>query len=247
MEKIIIISDIHLSEDEPENTAYTLVKKIAKKEKFDCVINLGDMIDFEYLSSFVEGMPGITEGSRLATDMKTLDTELAFWRKNTKESIFLQGNHCFRLDRFLEKNPLLKGALTTVKEICDKNDTQYIPLTSQPYEYIEGLYISHGVQLSKYCFAQNAERAGKSIITGHSHRGGSYFYRYPDGRVINGTSLGTLGPLDPAYIKTPTRIAGWIQSFGVLYIEGDDWQLDHIVIKDGKSCILNGKKYSLEI
>jgi len=243
MTKFLLFGDAHLETGVEEDPAYNLIKMIVKKEKFEGIVMLGDMLDFSYISRWTEEFPGLQEGKRMKEDFEILESELQFFRKHTKELIYLEGNHELRVMKYIQKNPVLEGILD-LKEICRENDVKYISTNKQPYRYLPDLMVTHGLSISKYVAAQIVTSVGESIVCGHTHRSQNYSYRYPNGNVTTGYSIGTVGTLNPDFIAG-NRVAGWTSSFGVLYVEGTKWQLDTILIKDGESCILGGKVYSL--
>ena len=243
MTKTLIFGDAHLETGVEEDPAYNLIKAITKKEKFDSVIMLGDWMDFSYISRWTEEFPGLQEGKRMKEDFDILESELRFFMKHTKELVYLEGNHELRIMKYIQKNPVLEGILD-LKEICKETGVTYVPTNKQPHRYLSDLFVTHGLSISKYVAAQIVTSVGESIVCGHTHRSQSYSYRYPNGNVTTGYSIGTVATLNPDFIAG-NRVAGWTSSFGVLYVDGPRWQLDTILIKDGKSCILGGKVYSI--
>jgi len=242
MKKYIIIGDCHLESGHEEDSAYTLVKKVIKSIKFDGLVNLGDHIDFSYISRYVDGLPGQTEGKRLKDDFTLLRDEFKFFKKYCKEVLFLEGNHEARVSKYLDGDPRLKG-IFSLDDICKEEGVEYVPVIKQPFKYLPDLFVTHGISFNKYFAAQIAEKMGTSIIQGHAHRTQQFAYQYPTGERAIGFGLGTLGTTNPDY-SAGQRITGHTNSFGVLYVEGDLWQLDMVYITNG-SCIIGGKKYSL--
>ena len=243
MRRVLIFGDAHLETGTEEDSAYNLMKLIAKKEKFDEIVMLGDWMDFSYISKWTEELPGLQEGKRLKEDFLILESELKFFKKCTKDLTYLSGNHEDRVMKYIQKNPVLEGILD-LKEICDETDVSFIPTNRQPHRFLDDLFITHGLSISKYVAAQIVTSVGESIVCGHTHRSQNYSYRYPNGNVTTGYSLGTVGDLNPDYVAGK-RIPGSTQSFGILYVEGKKWQFDTILIKDGISCIIAGKTCSL--
>lgn len=243
MEKVLVFGDSHLEAGMPAEKAYELVKLIVSKIKYDAVICLGDMMDFSYISRWVEGQPGLVEGKRLKEDFDLFRKEVKYFKKYCKQMIFLSGNHEDRIEKFLLRNPVLEGVFS-ISDICREENIVYIPTIKQPYRYYQDLYITHGISFNKYFSSQISERTGASVIQGHAHRTQQFAYQYPDGRRIIGFGLGTLGSTNPDYVAGQ-RITGHTQSFGNLYIDSDTWQFDLIYVSNA-SCIINGKKYSLQ-
>lgn len=244
MTKYLILGDAHLESGVVNDPAYDLVKLIVKKEKFDGTVMLGDWMDFSYISKWTEDYPGLTEGKRLKEDFGLLESELRYFKKYTKDVIYLSGNHEDRVIKFIQKNPVLTGILS-LQEICDENNVQFISTNKQPHRFLSDLLVTHGLSISKYAAAQIVTSAGTSIVCGHTHRNQAYSYRYPNGSVTTGYSLGTVGPLNPDF-TAGMRINGWTQSIGILRIGANKaWQLDPIIINNG-SCIIGDKEYNLQ-
>lgn len=244
MEKVLIIADSHLESGVEPEPAYQLVKKVVKTIKFDRIVHLGDWLDLTMISQWVDGKPGRVEGDRLSEELDLLRCEIKYFKKCCKSILLLEGNHDNRIEKILDKYPVFKGTFPGLSEMCREEKVDYVSLLKQPYKLLDDLFVTHGVSFSKYFFAQMIERAGVSMISGHAHRTGSYTFQYIDGRVTTGYGLGTLGPVNPEYCAGQ-RITGHSQSFGILYVEGSEWQLDIIYIKNRK-CIIAGKAYSLE-
>lgn len=242
MTKYCVFGDVHLDATTDSDPSYNLFQQIVKKEKFDGAICLGDWLDFSYISQWVEGMPGLVEGKRLKEDFVLLEDELKFFKKYCKEVVYLSGNHEDRVIKYVQKNPVLEGILS-IEEICREQKVQFIPTNKQPHRFLSDFFITHGLSINKYFASQLVQNSGSSIVQGHAHRTQSFSYRYPDGRVITGFGLGTLGPLNPDYVQG-MRITGWTQSFGILSVEGQHWQFDTIPVTNGK-CIVGGKLYSI--
>lgn len=242
MTRTLLFADAHLESGTAPDPAYELMKTVVKKEKFDRIVCLGDLMDFSYISQWTEGMPGLTEGRRLKEDFQLVSNELKFFKKYAKDVTLLMGNHEDRVQKFVWKNPVLEGILS-LKEICDENEVTFVPTNQQPYRLMADFFVTHGLSINKYFASQLVQNSGVSIVQGHAHRTQTFSYRYPDGRVVTGVGLGTLGPLNPDYVAGQ-RVTGWTQSFGILYAEGDQWQIDVISVNN-KRCIINGKLFNL--
>lgn len=241
MEKILVIPDCHLESGVDPDPAYKLVRKIAKSIKFDRIVQLGDWLDLNMVSRFVDGSPGLVEGDRLSEELDMFRKEVRYFKNCCKSVMFLCGNHEVRIEKLLDRYPVLKGSIPTLRDICEDEDIEFIEVERQPYLLLPDLYITHGISYSKHYTSQNIERMGSSIIQGHAHRNQSFSYRYPTGETVTGWGLGTLGPVNPTYMAG-TRVSGHSQSFGILSVDKDIWQMDVIMIEKQK-CIINGKIY----
>jgi len=243
MKRIVLIADAHLQQGTEPDDSYKLVKKICKSIRPDKIIIMGDMLDCEFLGSFTNA--GQSEGKRLSEAFNILRQELAFFKKCSKEEVlFLEGNHEERLERFLDSNPILKGAIS-YESIFEELEVRYIPLKEQPYLYLSDLYLSHGVNTGVFYARKTAELLGKSCICGHAHRPQYFCTSYPDGRIIEGIGLGSLTESIEYYIKGKS-LPGHSNSFGELLLDENTghWQCNNITIKQGK-CIISNKLYTL--
>jgi hypothetical protein len=245
LRKHLIITDAHLISGKEEDAAYTLVKKIATTDKFDSVVNLGDMLDLEGCSKWTAEKPLLIEGQRLSIDLECLEKELAFWKRTCKRSVYLIGNHEQRLyDNIIMKYPYLQGAIPTFEDVCENTGTEYYPL-SDPIKLFPSipLMFTHGLKAGVGAARQTLQAVGGSLVFGHCHKSSLSSWRYPDQNTALCYSLGTLGECQPSYARGKNWL-GNSQSFGVLYIEGDAYQLDIIQIENNR-CIIAGKSYSL--
>ena len=109
MTKTLIFTDVHLETGVAADPAYELLKTIMKKERFDSIVCLGDLMDFSYISQWTEGMPGLTEGRRLKEDFNLFENEMKYYKKYAKDVIYLVGNHEDRVQKYVWKNPVLEG------------------------------------------------------------------------------------------------------------------------------------------
>ena len=240
MLKTLIFSDVHLEYKESIDPSYLTIRNVIAKEKFDQIIIAGDLFDFSYISRWTADSPGLTEGKRLHDDFELLESELKYMKKYCPNIIYLEGNHEERLQKFILANPVLEG-LVSLESICSDNGVKYVKTVKQPMKIFTDLFVSHGLALNKYCAAQNVEKTGVSIITGHSHRTQSYTTSYLNKKAITGYSIGCISSLNPNWVAGK-RISGWAQSFGILYGDSHMWDFSLIMVKKHK-CIVGGKLY----
>lgn len=243
MKRTLIFGDSHLESLTDIDPSYNLFKKVVKTIKPDKLIINGDLIDFSYISKFSEGVVGAQEGKRLKADFDIIKNELAFYKKYSSNIIYLEGNHENRLDKYLEKNPVLKG-LFKLEDITKDMGIDFIPLNLQPYSIRNDILITHGLSYTKYFSCKHAELSNNNIICAHTHRTQSYTTSFPDGRTITGYGIGCLSTLNPSY-TAGIKINGWSHSFAELIEseESNNFQINIIKINDAdNSCIINGRE-----
>lgn len=242
LKKYLIFGDSHLETLREVDNSYLLFKEVVKKTRPDVIVCLGDLLDLSYISHFAE--LGETEGKRLSTDIELFKEELKYFKKYAKERVvFLQGNHEDRLNKLLNKNPVLIGMID-LEKICSEIGIEYIPTPKQPYKLLNDLYITHGLTFTKHFCAKLADTVGCSIVQGHTHRTQQFVQTFPDGRVVKGYGVGSLTDTIEYYEKGK-RMTGHSNSFGELTVSDNQWQLNLIMIEND-TCILNNRIFSLE-
>lgn len=89
-------------------------------------------------------------------------------------------------------------------------------------------------KFSGYTARGELEKHDSSGISGHTHRGGVYYYKTPE-RYLAWFESFCLCDLNPEYVQEPN----WQQGFLYGYVEKDSFAVTPIPIVDGKiKCIL---------
>lgn len=243
MKKIFIFGDAHLSSYETPDNSYLLFKEVVRKIKPDQIWCLGDIIDFSYISRFSD--IGSSEGCRIKDDLELFRDEFKFFKKNAKESVtFLMGNHCDRLLKLFNSQPVLKG-IVDLETACKELGINYVPTEKQPYRVLNNLYITHGLCTNKNFTQKLVTDVSENIISGHCHRTQSYVLSYPDGRIVKSFGIGSLTEYTETYCKGK-RVTGHSNSWGEILLDEESgyWQFNTIMIEDSK-CIVDNKFFEL--
>jgi hypothetical protein len=175
--------------------------------KPDVIVHLGDHWDMASLSSYDRAGSKSMEGKRYLKDVEVGNE--AFERLNHRittaryrpRKVILRGNHENRIERAIESDAKLDGALS-----MDHLDT----LDWECYPFLERVWI-HGIVYSHYFQQQNSphaiggsidnrlNRIGDSFVQGHQ-QGFLYGNRvYPTGRTRHGLVAGSFYLHDEAY------------------------------------------------
>ncbi len=196
-----------------------------RDHKWDEVIYLGDFMDFDQISHFNKDALRKVEGKRLIEDYAKgnaiLDRHQAIVRSKNRNAKFtlLEGNHEYRMERYIDANPNLEGLMEV--EQCLKlksRGIKYIKSWSNGELYKVGkAYFSHGLYTNKYHASKMADNFGVNIYYGHTHDVMSQpkVIRGKD-KTIEGSSLGCLCNYNLSYIRgNPTN---WQQAFAVMHL-----------------------------
>lgn len=231
--RFIVLSDIHFPYQ--DDKAIKAVYKFLEQHPVDTIILNGDILDFYDVSSFDK------DPSRINSLQEEIDMAEKFFSKLRKLSpnsriIFVKGNHENRLERYLKKHPELYSldALKLPNLLgLDKFNIEY---KDKGFKF-GSLKIIHGDlirKFSSYTARGELEKHDSSGISGHTHRGGVYYYKTPE-RYLAWFESFCLCDVHPFYVDDPN----WQSGFLYGYTEGDSFAVTPIPIVDGKiKCVL---------
>lgn len=212
MTTTFIIPDVHVPFH--DKGAWNLVLKAIRELQPDRVVTLGDFMDAYSVSSFPK-TPERREG--LGSEIKAGNVELDRLGEAAGDAkvVFLEGNHCFRLQRYLaEKAPELFdlveiSALLNIK----KRGWTFVPYRN--HITFGKVAYSHDIGFSgKNAVAQNLDSFGGNIVTGHTHRAGIVY----DGTVLGehrvAMSCGWLGDFAAVDYMHQSKTRSWQHGVG---------------------------------
>ena len=222
MKKWLIIPDTHWDATEELHPSYLLVKKFAKDFKPDGIIHLGDLFDFAYIAKFNKEKLRTISGKTFRRDYDLGNREFDFWQKVNRGGSFIvrQGNHDERVDRVIDKEPMLEGFIEVEDNLRFKErGIKYYRETDSPTK-LGKLHVIHGWYWTVHHAKKHLHQFGGNIVYGHVHEVQTYTEYFPafDGEV-SAWCLGCLSDTQPAWHKgRPTR---WAHAFGIVFIEPD--------------------------
>lgn len=241
----IIYGDTHLIHTEDEHPSYALVKQFARDWEPDFAIDLGDWMDFDYLSKFSDNDDLLREGKRLQKDVDLGLRDLDEWAEITNEHIKLQGNHEARLDRLIESQPAFEWLAAPEKlfEFTARN-IRYVRDGEQPH-HLGKLNVIHGWYWSKYHAQRHLDALSGNVVYGHVHAFQTASKKLEAaGDEVAAWSLGCLCDKSPSYKRG--RPSGWQNGFAVVYVdETGRFNLYPIRIING-AFLFEGKQHTLK-
>ena len=202
------------------------VIKLARREKFDSVLVVGDEIDFQSISKWSDQTP-LAYSENLHADRELCKQILWDLGEYSPEMHVIRSNHTDRL-----YNTLLK-----VPGLINLPELQYpafmgfaemgITYHKTAYEFYPGWVLCHGDEgsMSQHAGVTSlnlAKKFGKSVLAGHSHRLG--MSAYSEGinghsRTLYGVEVGNLMDRKKAsYIRYGS--ANWQMGFAILEAVG---------------------------
>lgn len=215
IEKQIQLPDVHLTNK--NDKVYDVVKKFIKKFKPDKIFIMGDFMDVSALSAWDYDKKRKMEGRRFKQEVEKANEELDFLQKHSKQVIYLEGNHEYRIERYLDKNPEMEG-LIEVENVLNLKDRNipFIPQKQQPY-IDNNLAHLHGVYTNKYHATKTLQAYGTNVIYGHTHRPQSDMMSMMFQKPIMSWCLGCLCDKHPDYMNG--RPTSHLQNFGIRYVD----------------------------
>ena len=245
--RYLVISDLQVPYH--HEAAVKNVIKLARREKFDSVLVVGDEIDFQSISKWSEQTP-LAYSEDLHADRELCKQILWDLGEYSPEMHVIRSNHTDRL-----YNTLLK-----VPGLINLPELQYpafmgfaemgITYHKTAYEFYPGWVLCHGDEgsMSQHAGVTSlnlAKKFGKSVLAGHSHRLG--MSAYSEGinghsRTLYGVEVGNLMDRKKAsYLRYGS--ANWQMGIAILEAIGKTLTPTLVPInKDGSFTAL-GKHY----
>lgn len=201
------------------------VEKYMAAHKWDGYLNIGDFMDFDFISSFNKDSARLIEGKRFWKDYKIgneiLDRHQAIIRSKNKHAQFvmLEGNHEERVERFLNYNP----ALETLVEVeaglkLKQRGFKWVRSWTKGDVYKLGkANFTHGQYTNNYHAAKMVNAYGDNIFYGHTHDVMTHAkVQRGNDKTIVGQSIGCLCDYNQSYMKG--KPSNWQQAFAVFFV-----------------------------
>lgn len=234
IEKWFVCTDVHRPYHDPL-TERAVNAYLRDNGPWHGWINLGDLVDFCEISSYVVGKPGDVEGTVEESFLSAnayLDEqeELVRGTNPNAKMVLIEGNHEHRVLDYLAKHPELKGSLEVPKNLrLSARHIKWIPYASTYEDYTKGnATFIHGYRATINHAKLTVAEYGSSVYYGHTHdvQECSLVQKGRD-KVIVGKSLGCLCLPEQRYMgKKPSK---WQQAFAVFYFFPDGYYTEHTV------------------
>lgn len=244
MKKVVILPDIHYPEHSKKSIK--LVLKLIKDLKPDEIIYQGDNLDMGAISHWNKDKKRKVELKRLQKDyngfIKDVLTPIERAAGKNTKFVWLDGNHSFWAEQYLDKNPELEGMIEP--RVClalKERGYKYIPF-NQIYK-LGKLNIIHGYYTNKYHTAKTLDAFGESVCYGHVHspQMTTRMKTIDSNEFHAAYSLPCLCELSPDYMKN--RPTAWVNGFGVVYVMPDGMFNLYTIIISNNSFVFNNKIY----
>jgi len=235
----IIIPDAHISDKVPKD--YIAIKSFVKQFKPDKIIILGDYSDVASLSAWDMDKKRKMEGRRFKKEMTTANRELDFLQECSNDIIYLEGNHEFRVERYLDKSPEMEG-LIEIQENLRLKERGIKWVKFNDLHKVGDMFFTHGMYTNKYNASKHLQVLGCNICYGHQHSTQTALQNMAMQKPHMAYALGTLGNKKPDFMQN--KPSSWINQFAVFYwdTKGGNFNLYPINVIKGRF-FWNGKQY----
>lgn len=241
--RVLVLPDTHVPFEDKRSLA--AVEQVMADHKWDEIIQIGDFLDFNCISSHNDGKPGLVEGQTLAGDFAAANAILDRWQKIAPKAkiTLLEGNHEERILRYLAKYPPLKGQIEVPVNLHLKDrGIRWVPSWSAGKLYNVGnAYFHHGLYTNDANQKKMVSRFGVNIYSGHTHSVQSYsLVQYGKNKTLMGQSLGCLC-LPQSYMKNAPD--NWQQCFASITVFPNDFFTPTVVPIFNHKFWFEGKVY----
>lgn len=264
MKKFVNLFDIHIGWDRKvtggkvrtypthDEEFIEQIMNFIRDFKPDIVLLGGDQLDYNELSKYrageathrIEGGIFKAHDTLAALVITPLMDEIC---GEHTEFVWLYGNHEVRLDRFLDKNPELVGALKHFPDEYRLAEDWNWTIVPQGGIYKLGkLNIIHGDTISggtKDCAKRAASKYMRNLRLGHFHTyQATTLYDVVDSRQSKTVvAVPCVAKRKPSYMKDSPNT--WVQGFNYGYVKPDGSFNDYVVIRVNGKFIAEGKEY----
>lgn len=227
-------------------TNNAIVKYMEDEGGWDGYINLGDTFDLNVISDHNKGKLKLVEGQRLMDDYRAgnaLLTQHFTAMGGPSKFYLLEGNHEFRVKRYIDAKPELDGFINLDLHIPEfvtyvKSWSEHELLTVGKANFIHGIGTSSG-----QCAAALRDY-GATTFMGHAHSRSLVSMRYhgPDSTKIAESMPCLCNYQQPYLNKRPTS---WQNGFAVFYF-WPNGKFNYFVVSSFEDSFIapNGKFYN---
>lgn len=248
-ERWLILPDMQIPYHDEK--ALRVVLDYARTIHWDGCIQLGDFMDWDWISKWTKENQRKVEGTRFLSEYATandvLDDILTAVRAKNKRCpvTILEGNHDWRIENVIDKTPALEGLIEMERGLhLKERDVTYWRYWSHRRPYIVGnAWFIHGEYIGANHAKKTADSFHRNVFYGHTHDRMSATKSTVYGDSVQCESLGTLSRFDLEYMGH--RPSNWMQCFAEFFFRPDG-NFNHYVtnVINHSFTAINGVYYS---
>lgn len=214
--RVLVLPDIHL----PFEDMRTLkaVQQYMGDHRWDEVVYLGDLMDWDFISSHNKDNLRSIEKRRIKQEYEYASDFLDFHKQLCPGAQFtlIEGNHDYRIEHYIDAHPDLEGYLEMevgLQLINRKFNWVRFWSKGEIHKIGHAIFI-HGRYTTQYHARKHVDSYGTNVFYGHTHDIQCISKELMgDNKTLVGQSLGCLCRYDQSYLQG--RPSKWQQGFGV--------------------------------
>lgn len=242
LEPILVVSDAHIPYHNAK--AFNLMIQAAKAIKPKHIYIIGDFLDFYAVSSHSKDP---NRAVKLVEELKAGEAELdTLDALGATHKTFIAGNHCDRLQRYLQDKAPELFNIVNVPELLHlkRRGWDYVPYKHDTK--LGKLYLTHDVGVAgRNSVFRCLDTYQHSIVTGHSHRMAYIVEGNAIGEFKLSAQFGWLGDASKVdYMHHAKVLKDWALGFGVGYYDpASKYVYMTPVPIVNQTCVVNGKLF----
>lgn len=243
----VVLADAHIPYSDA--TALAVAHKITKAAKPDVIWLLGDWMDFAPISRFRDAE------QYEHTVQDEIDECVAYLqrlrRQHPSAAIkYLIANHERRLKYYLWGNAAKLKGLRAARfehqfqfDCNDKPIELGIEFVNTKRLLTPKFVMKHGSRSNLYATRWESEDEGRSTLSAHMHRTGTWAWTTPGGGLRVSNTVGCLCKLNPKYKEDDGKPSPWNHGMAVLTKDGNRVGVENVVIEKG-TAIWRGRSFT---
>lgn len=238
---LLVVPDAHRPYH--DQRAWNLMLKVARDFKPKLLITIGDLADCYAISDHLKDPRRAVEFKEEIADVNVGLDELD--SLGATDKVFIAGNHCDRLVRYLQKKAPELHDLHTIPKLFRLKERGWQYVGYREHTKRGKLYLTHDVGVAgRYAVYRCLEAFEHSVVTGHTHRLAYVVEGNATGTRKVSAQFGWLGDIKQVnYMSRVKVIKDWTLGFGIGYIsERGIAYLTPVPIID-YTCCISGKLY----
>lgn len=216
LKRILIVPDTHVPYH--DKRAWALMLRVGKTFKPDYLFAIGDLLDFYSVSSHSKDpRRAFKLDEEIHEGQKALDALDAL---GASHKTFIAGNHCDRLQRYLQDKAPELFQFITVPDLLKlaERGWQYVPYKDDTR--LGKVHLTHDVGVAgRNAVFRCLDTYQHSVVTGHTHRLAYVVEGNAVGELKLSAQFGWLGDVNQVdYLHKAKARKDWALGFGIGYI-----------------------------
>jgi predicted phosphodiesterase len=238
----LIIPDVHIPYH--DERAWRLMLKAARALRPKWIVVLGDFGDFYAVSSFAKDP---LRASQLDVEVAACNEKLdELDSLGAKEKHFIAGNHCHRLERYLQEKAPELFTMLKVEQLFRLSQRRWTYTPYRDHFRLGKVYFTHdtGSSTGRTAAYKAMDTYQHSIVTGHTHRLAYVVEGNAVGNSLVSAQFGWLGDVERVdYQHRIKAEKDYALGFGVGYLRDNGFiYLQPVPIVD-YSCVVSGQLF----